>query len=89
MVISEVHIDSTQQAIRIIQMGGLSCAGCVGPLGDNPGDYSGNGSLVCSRPALEHSLSNFLQIVGAVPQFIEKFVGKSLEDTLSLPVIEN
>jgi hypothetical protein len=60
MVISEVHIDSPQQAIHIIQMGGLSRAGCVGPLGDNPGDYSVIGSLVCSRPALEHSVSNFL-----------------------------
>ena len=87
MVISEVHIDSPQQAIHIIQMGGLSRAGCVSPLGDNPGDYSVIGSLVCGRPALEHRVSTRPQIVGVVPQFIEKFVEKSLESTLSLPVI--
>lgn len=57
MVISEVHIDSTQQAIHIIQMGGLSRAGCVGLLGDNLSDYSVIGSLVCGRPALESTLS--------------------------------
>ena len=60
MVISEVHIDSTQQAIRIIQMGGLSRAGCVGTLGDNLGDYSVIGSLICDGPALEHIVSKFL-----------------------------
>ena len=60
MVISEVHIDSPQQAIHIIQVGGLSRAGCVGTLGDNLSDYSVIGSLVCGRPALEHSVSNIL-----------------------------
>jgi hypothetical protein len=60
MVISEVHIDSTQQAIHIIPVGGLSRAGCFGNLGDNLSDYSVVGSLVCGRPALEHSVSNFL-----------------------------
>jgi hypothetical protein len=52
MVTSEAHDDSAKQAIHLIEVGGLSCAGGVDPFGVGLSDYASFSLVIRDGTAL-------------------------------------
>jgi hypothetical protein len=57
MVTNEAHGDSVQQAIHLIKVGGIPCAGCAHHSSAGLIDHATFGCVICSGLALENRAS--------------------------------